>query len=349
MRTVTQRLSMFALTMLVTLTLTAPIAVPSAAAALPQVASGEETTVTGVIIKRDADTFTLMDQRGQEVKVTLTSETTVKEKKVNPFRSGKNYATTNLLRGLNVEVKGRKDATGNFFAEKIKFADIDYRMASSVESRVTPVEGELKETQGRVAQTEQNQQRLSGQVEELSAVSNSAKGGAKAAQETADAAIAGVNAANERIAKVDTRVNSVDTRISSLDDFDVKNSQMVNFKIGSAALSKEAKEMLDKIAEEAKTQKGYVIEIAGFASADGPEDVNRRLSQTRADAVVRYLAENHNVPLRRIVTPFGYGESQPVADNKTRDGRQQNRRVEVKILVNKGLLEGQTSTPTGNE
>jgi len=341
---------MFAFTMLVTLTLTVPIAVPSAPAATPpQVSSGQETTVTGVITKREADTLTLMDERGQEVKVTLTSETAVKEKKINPFRSGRNYATTNLLRGLNVEVKGRKDATGNFFAERIKLTDVDYRMAKSVESRVTPVEGELKETQGRVAQTEQNQQRLSGQVEELSAVSNSAKGGAKAAQETADAAIAGVNAANERIAKVDTRVNTVDTRISSLDDFDVKNSQMVNFKIGSAALSKEAKEMLDKIAEEAKTEKGYVIEIAGFASADGPEDVNRRLSQMRADAVVRYLAENHNVPLRRIVTPFGYGESQPVADNKTRDGRKQNRRVEVKILVNKGLLEGQSSTPTGNE
>jgi len=248
-----------------------------------------------------------------------------------------------------VEVKGRKDATGNFFAEKVKFADIDYRMANSVESRVKPVEGELKETQGRLAQTEQNQQRLSGQVEELSAVSNSARGGAKAAQETADAAIAGVNAANERIAKVDTRVNSVDNRISTLDDFDVKNSQMVLFKLGSATLTKEAKEMLDKIAEEAKTQKGYVIEIAGFASADGPEDVNRRLSQMRADAVVRYLAENHNVPLRRIITPFGYGESQPIADNKSRDGRKQNRRVEVKILVNKGLLEGQSATPTGSE
>jgi len=73
---------MFALTTLVALTLTSSIAVPSApAAATPQVASGQETTVTGVIIKREADTFTLMDQRGQEVKVTLTSETTVKEKK----------------------------------------------------------------------------------------------------------------------------------------------------------------------------------------------------------------------------------------------------------------------------
>jgi len=135
-----------------------------------------------------------------------------------------------------------------------------------------------------------------------------------------------------------------------LDDFDVKNSMTVTFKVGSAALSKEAKEELDKLAEEAKTDKGYVIEITGYASADGPEDYNRRLSQMRADAVVRYLAENHNVPLRRIVTPFGYGEKMPVADNKTRDGREQNRRVEVKVLMNKGLLEsGQPTSTTGTE
>jgi len=340
---------MLALVAVVALSLTSQVSVPSAPAAVPtQVASGEEITVTGVITKREADTFSVLDKNGQEVKVTLTSETQVKEKKKNPFRSGKNYATTNLLRGLNVEVKGRKDASGNLFAEQVKFADIDYRMANSVESRVTPVEGRLKDTEGRLSQAEQNQQRLSGQVEELSAISNSARGGAKAAQETADAAIAGVNAANERMTKIDTKVGSVSTRISALDDFNVQTSQMINFGLGSAVLSKESKETLDKLAEEAKTQKGYVIEIAGFASADGPEDVNRRLSQMRADAVVRYLAEKHSVPLRRIITPFGYGESQPVADNKTRDGRKQNRRVEVKILVNKGLLEsGQSAAPTG--
>jgi flagellar motor protein MotB len=94
---------------------------------------------------------------------------------------------------------------------------------------------------------------------------------------------------------------------------------------------------LDEIAAQAKSERGYVIEVTGFASADGSEALNRRLSQQRADAVVRYLAEEHMVPLRRIVTPFGYGELQPVADNTTREGREQNRRVEVKLLVNRGL------------
>jgi len=348
MKTVSDCRFLWALTCALAIALAVPVFYAGAATTSPaQVATGQKTEVTGVIVKREADTFTLREKAGQDVVVTLTSETKVKEKKKNPFRGAQNYATTNLLRGLNVAVKGRKEASGTFFAEEIRFTDLDLRMASSLDSRVSPVEGDLKDTQGKLAQAEQNQQRLSGQVEELTAISNIAKGGAKAAQETADAALAGVNTAKEQIVSTDKRIN---TRISSLDDFDVKNSMTVTFKVGSAALSKEAKEELDKLAEEAKTDKGYVIEITGYASADGPEDYNRRLSQMRADAVVRYLAENHNVPLRRIVTPFGYGQKMPVADHKTRDGREQNRRVEVKVLVNKGLLEsGQSTSTTGAE
>jgi outer membrane protein OmpA-like peptidoglycan-associated protein len=82
-----------------------------------------------------------------------------------------------------------------------------------------------------------------------------------------------------------------------------------------------------------------VIEITGFASSEGGVEFNKKLSQQRADAVVRYLADNHMIPLRRIITPHGYGTLNPVAENTTREGREQNRRVEVKILVNKGLTE----------
>jgi outer membrane protein OmpA-like peptidoglycan-associated protein len=80
-----------------------------------------------------------------------------------------------------------------------------------------------------------------------------------------------------------------------------------------------------------------VLEVSGFADTNGSIARNRALSQQRADAVIRYLVENHRIPLRRIVTPYGYGESNPVADNTSRDGRAQNRRVEIKLLVNKGL------------
>jgi len=309
----------------------------------------QQVKTKGVIVKREADTFTMRDPAGMEVTVKLTDKTEVREKKGNPFRASKSYSVTQLLRGLNVEVEGNGSG-GMIEARKIKFSDGDFRVAQSVESRVNPVEGRLGETETRLSESEKNAQRLSGQIGELNEVSNAARGGAKAAQESADAAMAGVNSTNERVSATNQRVAATNERISALDDFEVKNNLVVNFKVGSSVLSADAKTGLDGIAEQTKAEKGFVIEITGFASADGSEDANRRLSQRRADAVVQYLAENHNIPLRRIITPFGYGEKQPMADNSTRDGRKQNRRVEVKILVSRGMLDSsKASAPTGSE
>ena len=292
-----------------------------------RIPAGTKQKIRGVILKREADTFTLKDMTGGEVMVSLVSMTKVQEKKSNIFRRAKNYATTNLVRGLNVEVEGRGDANGALVAEKIRFTDDALVTAQTVETRVTPVEGRVGEAETRICQAEANAQRLSGQLDELTAISNAARGGAKAAQDTADFAIAGVDATNKRI----------DQLVSTLDDYEPKRGITVNFKVGSAKLLPEAAAALDEIAAQAKVEKAYLIEITGFASAEGKADLNRKLSQQRADAVVRYLAENHMIPLRRMITPFGYGAAQPVADNTTREGREQNRRVEVKILVNKGL------------
>src|SRR5205814_9256632 len=82
---------------------------------------------------------------------------------------------------------------------------------------------------------------------------------------------------------------------------------------------------------------GYHIEVSGYAYESLDNNGNRQLSQQRAESVVRYLVENHNIPLRRILTPFGYGAMNPLADNTTREGRTENRRAEVRVLVNRGL------------
>ena len=295
------------------------------------VASGQKVKVKGVVTRRDADTFVVQDQSGSSYTVTLNDRTSVKTKG-GFFGGGTNYGVTAILRGLNLEVEGRGDGT-NLVAEKIRFNDTDLRTARTVEANVVPVENRVGQAEGRIGQVEQNAQRLSGQLDELAAVSNAARGGAKAAQETADAAVAGVNATNERI--------------SALDDYQSQSSQSIQFKVGSAVLSPEAKQQLDQIAQQAGTAKGYVLQVSGYASSDGSTEANRRLSQRRAENVIRYLVENHNIPLRRIITPYGYGELQPVADNTTREGREQNRRVEVQVLVSRGLTQGAPATTTG--
>ena len=161
----------------------------------------------------------------------------------------------------------------------------------------------------RVGPVEEANERLAGQVGEVGEVSKMAKAEAGRAHE----------------------------RISSLDDYSVQDSATVYFKVNSFIISPEDQRALAELAEKAMKTKGYVIEITGHADASGNVQRNRALSQQRADAVVRYLQENHEIPLRRMITPFGYGQMKPAADNNTPEGRRQNRRVEVKILVSKGI------------
>jgi outer membrane protein OmpA-like peptidoglycan-associated protein len=303
----------------------------------PRFESGKKQKVSGIIIKREGESLILRDRNRSEITVNLNGTTKIQENKKNPFRSARQYDMNALVRGLWVEVEGRGNDSGTLVAEKVKFTDEQFQDAASLESRVDPVEDRVGEAEGRLAQSEQNQQRLSGQLEELAAVANTARGGAKAAQDTADKAIAEVNAANQRINETNQRVNAVDDRVSTLDDFEAKNTITINFKVNSDRLSTESTAALDELATQAKNEKGYVIQVAGFASADGNQSYNRRLSERRTNAVIRYLIENHDIPQRRIITPYGFGELKPVGDNTTREGREQNRRVEIAILVSKGM------------
>jgi outer membrane protein OmpA-like peptidoglycan-associated protein len=208
------------------------------------------------------------------------------------------------------------------------------KTARAVESRATPLEERASAAEGRLSEVEQNAQKMSGQLDELAAISNAARGGAKAAQETADAAVSGVNQTNDRI--------------SALDDYTPQETTAVNFKTGSSILDTDAKSKLDAIATKALNSKAYVLEVTGYADSRGSIAHNRVLSQRRADAVITYLVEQHKIPLRRIVTPYGFGELDPVADNTTKTGRAENRRVEVKMLVNKGLTAPAPSMKTSS-
>ncbi len=297
---------------------------PTSSSNARTVTSGQKMKIKGVVTRRDADTFTVRDANNVDTVVRLTDRTSVKTHG-GFLRGGANYAQTSILRGLNLEVEGHGDSSGTLLADKIRFNESDMRTARAVESRATPLEERATNTETKLTQVEQNAQRLSGQLDELAAVANTAKGGAKAAQETADAAVAGVNETNERI--------------SALDDYVPQTTTSVNFKVNSFMLSPDEKTKLDDIATRALNTKGYVIEVAGFTDSTGGLQKNKILSQHRADAVIQYLVENHQIPLRRIITPYGYGKLNPIADNTTREGRAQNRRVEVKLLVNKGLTQ----------
>jgi len=283
-------------------------------AQLRSAVAGQKYKIKGVVVsKDDTNTFVIRDSVGVDTRIVIAPNASIKNKS---FWGGDKYPVTSLVRGAMLEVEGVGESSGSVSATKVRFDKDNLAVAQTIDSRVTP-------TEDRLTVAEQNAQRISGQIDELMAISNAAKGGAKAAQDTADAAVAGVNATNKRI--------------TDLDDYVVQTTATVNFKVNSAVLSPEAKASLDQMASSITTLKGYMIEVTGFASAEGSTAKNKALSERRAQAVKDYLIENHNVPLRRMSTSYGFGELQAVADNTTREGREQNRRVEVKLMVSRGL------------
>ncbi|MDX6500437.1 MAG: OmpA-OmpF porin, family [Blastocatellia bacterium] len=265
--------------------------------------NGSKMKFQGVVISRDADTFTIRDRSRSDYQVLITDDTSIKT--YGGFlRSGKKYPVTDILRGLIVEVEGRGDSQGQLVADKIRFNESDMRAAITSDTRVTPVE--------------ENQKAISGQMDELYAIAAEAR----------------------------QQVTAVNERVSALDDYDVQANVAVTFRVNSAVLTPEAKQQLDDFATKAESAKAYMIEVAGHTDSTGSETKNFRLSRERADAVVQYLAVYHKIPLRRFVTPMGYGKTDAVADNSTTNGRAQNRRVEVKMLLNRGLSQqSQTSRP----
>lgn len=298
-------------------------------AQLRTLAAGQKYKIKGVVVSKENDTtFIVRDTVGVDTKVVVAPNASIKN---NSFWGGDKYQSTAIIRGLNLDLEGVGDSTGSLSANKVRFDRANLMTAQSIDARVAPAEE-------RLTAAEENARRVSGQIDELMAISNAAKGGAKAAQETADAAVAGVNATNKRI--------------SDLDDYVVQSTATVNFKVGSSVLSPEGKASLDQVATAAAGLKGYTIEVTGFASADGNTKMNKNLSERRAQAVKDYLIETHNIPLRRIGTSYGFGELQAVADNTTREGREQNRRVEVKLLVSRGInqnVEVKAPVPDSNE
>lgn len=261
---------------------------------LRSVPSGAKMKFRGVVIERNADTFTIRDRNRADYQVLIDDRTSIKTHG-GFLRGGKKYPTADLLRGLIVEVEGRGDAQGVLVAEKVRFNESDMRAAITSDTRVSPVE--------------ENQLKIAGQIDELHAVAAEAR----------------------------REVVAVNERVTAIDDYDQQESVAVTFRVNSAVLSAEAKQQLDEFGVKAAAAKAYMIEISGHTDSTGSEAKNFRLSRDRADAVVQYLAVKHKIPLRRFSTPMGYAKAEPVADNRTPSGRAQNRRVEVKMLLNRGL------------
>jgi outer membrane protein OmpA-like peptidoglycan-associated protein len=155
--------------------------------------------------------------------------------------------------------------------------------------------------------------------------------------ETAEMIQSGLHPTATQVGTNTKDIQELTDRFSQLSDYDVKAEATVKFAVGSSKISQEDLEQLKKLAQTATALTGYIIEVKGFADSSGDATMNEKLSKDRAEAVIGYLIQQCNVPVRHIVAPGAMGEYQPSAPNETKEGRAQNRRVEVKVLVNKGI------------
>ena len=127
------------------------------------------------------------------------------------------------------------------------------------------------------------------------------------------------------------------SRVADIGEYNIKGTTNVNFDTGKFALTNEAKSDLCAAATQAEGMKNAMLLVVGYTDSTGSDEVNQRLSERRATNVVNHLQQRCGWKPYRMLTPTGMAEADPLADNTTREGKAQNRRVAVNILVSKGL------------
>ena len=192
-----------------------------------------------------------------------------------------------------------------------------------VNDKVESVSKSLEETQER---TKANEAKIAEVDQRAQAAAQAADTKATSAGQRADGAKTAADAAN-------TKAEAVDKASKRLVYEVVLSEDKGDFKFGKATVPDSAIGELDQLVAKLKSEpNGAYIEIEGHTDNVGPKDVNYKLGLERAENVKRYLYEHHQVPLHKI-NVISYGEDKPVAPNKTKDGRAQNRRVVIKVLT----------------
>ena|GEM_PF-228990 len=303
--------------------------------------AGEKTHLTGVIVSRQGNVLKLRGDDDAISTIDLDENTKI-ELKHGIFGWGHKAMDENsLLPGLEITVDGVGNQQGDLVARKIVFNPNSMAASRQIDTRVAPIEAREGELENRTNTLAHRTDELANRQGQLENQEKQTEQQVSQVQQQAGQAQASAEQANQGV----TQTNK---RISDLDNYVTKYQTTVYFRINSATLSAQDKQELDKIAQEAQNEKGYVIEVAGFADKTGPAAFNQRLSEERADAVVRYLEEQDNIPIHRILRPAGMGSTHPEATNK------ESRRVEVRVLVNQGLAssassENPNATPNTNQ
>jgi OOP family OmpA-OmpF porin len=273
--------------------------------------------VRGLITGRTGDSLVVKTSDGN-VTVVLNDETKVqKPKGIGLRKTQMSFAA--LMPGLRISAKGFRDDLNRVVAETITFSGDDLKTAEMIQAGLSPTQQAVETNQQNIAT---NKEQIGTNKEQIASNKEN------------------IGANGQQIAANKQELEEVGKRFSDLSEYDTKGETNVLFASGSTTISAKDQAALKELAHNAASQTGYIIEVKGYADSSGNAAMNQKLSMDRAEKVVSFLIQSCNVPVRRVVAPGAMGVAAPAATNETSEGRSQNRRVEVKVLVNRGLAGG---------
>jgi OmpA-OmpF porin, OOP family len=285
-------------------------------------ANGDKASVKGMITARTGETLIVKSGDGTTT-VVLTDDTTTKDNKGLLGLDRQHLSNAVLIPGLKVAVDGVSDDQGRVVAKTITTDGDDLEAAEMVQAGLHPTAEQVaSNVQGIAA----NQQDIAANKVQLAAHKENIETNQQNVAEN-----------RQQIEKNIKDIEENTNRFTALSEYAVKGEATVKFNTGSTKISAEDQEELKKVAQTATALTGYIVEVTGYADATGSAQMNTKLSEDRAKAVITFLMQQGNVPIRHIVAPGAMGEYGAAAPNETKEGRAENRRVEVKVLVNKGI------------
>ena len=234
---------------------------------------------------------------------------------------------------MALSLLGTGCATKKYVAKTV--APVEQRVTGT-ETKNTEQDKQIASQGAEIQETDRDLSKTKEALADTTNTANQANQAAKAADQKASGAQQSADnaqqAANGAKTFAEQGLDRLGRTVDGMNKYQMAKTETVLFGLDKSNLTTDAKQQLEDLAKQASSTDRYVIEIQGFTDKTGSAGYNDVLSQRRAETVARYLAIEYKIPVRNI-TMLGEGYAQPVADDKTRDGRKQNRRVEVKLWV----------------
>jgi outer membrane protein OmpA-like peptidoglycan-associated protein len=281
-------------------------------------AFGQKQTIKGLITGRNGENVIIKGQDGNTVTVTLTDNTKIQAVKGKFGVRRSDLGMTALIPGLPVEVQATQSGS-QLLADSVKFRSSSLNTANQIQAGLQPTDEELKAAQ---QEQQEHAQEIAAQNAQIQAQQQK------------------ILANQEQIEKTQAEQAATAKRFGELGEYDTKATATVYFAVNSHTINAKGQQDLQALCAQAKQIQAYMVQVAGYTDSSGNAAYNQKLSDERAAAVVAYLQQKGGIPLFRVLAPAAMGTSHAAASNETPQGMSENRRVVVKVLVNKGLAGG---------